>query len=358
MRRANRSFKLFILFLYAACISFGCAKQKSVVDVAVHQRPEAATTQGAKTVDINPADTWGPGDPRVCSSEKKPVRCTSNIDCYPKNGKATGAFACVAGGCNGAGYCELAGTVCNQGNCPGCPGGPCTEKTQCTKPYQGIQVCTYVAGNNDPNECETKRNCPTGFACEGRSHKTCVDRRLPCSINASNLNDANCPPGNICNTHHQSGSTGGATAFCANAMPFCSSDSDCGMGYFNQCLDVYRSGSAKRCYPHAASSNACNAHADCKRGAKCGLILEQGQWRRACTAEGRSACRSKADCPPGFACIDLDDSGTLLCMPQTGCSSDTQCGVNSRCMVLPGDKSTKVCACFNPGTNEPRACSL
>ncbi len=351
-----------LVIIAAAC--GGCGGKKNT-DIEI---PDSGLTDGSVTgdggtgTDVNAKDSWGAGDPTLCSGPNAPKTCASDSDCFDK------PQLCIKGGCNGKKYCEYRGTKCTS-QCPGCPSADpiqCPPGLACGAPIGGDSVCTYTNPNSSSeDQCQTKRSCVVGDACEG-SPKKCVDRRLPCDTAYTTTGDGNCPAGYICSLQSA------ANPYCVQAMLPCNpaenganlSNAACTYGNFKRCINVFDITPGQgtgRCYPPPSSSNACTKHSDCSGGKKCGLVLESGNWRTACTAEGRGACRVDqvdADCPSGYSCFDLDGSKFPACSPKSGtCNADKDCQVNARCMALPTNPSKKVCACFDPGTKTLRDCN-
>jgi len=309
---------------------------------------------GGSTGFASQPGSWGPGDPQLCASRYAPVAC--------QNGQCASPLQrCVAGGCNGKDYCEWRGRFCSSGGT--CPGVASPSPAGLSCPHDsasGQRVCTFSDASGVGHACDGSASCPVGFVCQDvRGLRECVDRRLPCGLAEFDRSDGNCPTGYAC----RMGSA--ASPYCQFAMVPCDTTQnkadgthkDCNVGSFTQCVNLWGNAAEGRCYPPAASVLGCQRNSDCTTG-HCGFVLENGQWRAACTDNG--ACRSDVDCVGTQRCRDLDGTGIKRCYPpesEQGCKNDEACSSNARCMMTGSDNSRSVCGCFRAKSKKTQPCS-
>ncbi len=332
---------------------------------------DAAAGGGAGSITplINNAG-WSAGDPVLCESNLAPKSCERDEDC------ANPLMTCIPGGCGGSDYCALAGPLCREaGTCYGPPTLP--QGLSCSEQIDSKQICQYDCdddagcdGSTTYHTCDQLGlSCPEGHTCEARpASRTCIDRRLPCDVRASEKSDGNCAPGYVCAMGHA------ASPFCQPATVPCTYSSSsangefsaCQNAYFTACVDLFSAGNGQpgRCYPPRAKTDGCSTHAECAgKGSVCGFVLEDGQWRAGCTGNG--GCRTDADCRGERVCRDLDNRGVKHCAPvyltteplsEKNCRSDISCDAGSRCMELGSDATRTQCACYSVKQGGPTVC--
>jgi len=238
----------------------------------------------------------------VCRSCPTEAACETNDDC------SVGSV-CIESGCD-----DLDGIPIKQ--CVFAGGGACNSSAMCVGdrecmevPEEGMRCVKTTPG------CDTRFDCVPGFACE---NGTCVDRRVPCDL------DAHCPKNHVCG--------GTATSnFCRRIQQECLFEFDC-VGLAPRCEDIDGDGNeecAGSYDPNASSPDACTKSECSDSGAP---VCEAGGVGSTTQCGQYGLCVDNADCAAGFSCVGLWPDGRKECVPSGGsCSSFAQCGVREVC---------------------------
>lgn len=248
----------------------------------------------------------------------EPIACTTSLICRscPADDLCDTSDDCTVGSvCIESGCEDPDGTPIKQ--CAFAGGGACTSNATCPSgrtceevPGEGKRCVKLTPG------CDTSFDCVKGFTCENGA---CVDRRLPCDL------DAHCPKNHVC-------IGGSKSTFCVRVQTDCLAAFDC-VDVAPSCVDVDGDGSlecAGTFDPNDPLSAAC-INDDCTDdGSPVCEVSEAGSTTQ-CGQYG--LCSDGTDCADGFSCVGLWPDGRKECVPTAGasCSSYTDCGVREVC---------------------------
>jgi len=260
-----------------------------------------------KDVDCPPAQICMVDPDNACMNMCVPKDgCKSDADCFK-------CQLCIAGGCQGPDAIECttdpqckAGFFCKVDPNDECNNhclqeGTCTVDSDCKQ----CQVCMGGACIGAGVQCTPDKPCPWPKKCKIDPQNTCNNI---CISDTACQTSEDCGPCQVC-----------MDGACTEAgVVMCDENSDCMKGFV--CKKDPVNPCDNQCVPYIN----CLDDEDCDQCEAC----MQGK----CTATGPMECMSNLDCSGGEICQKSVDFCLNVCVSDTSCNTDADCGVCEACV--------------------------